>query len=222
MNAELFNYLFGTDPGDIPENIILTPYFSSKHFKPYTEIISSFKGKLYSGFFCRKNSGSFAVIKCGLGAGLAGDCVLALQNTEASKIVFIGSAGGLSGARIGDIVIPGAAVNGEGFSVYYETGSDFARICREGTCVMPSSFLRQRIAEEIRQNLEGGGIIENGKIFTTGSILCETEKNLTELERSGFIAFEMDSMENGSIIRAASPATSGIEVIFEVITGVSA
>jgi purine-nucleoside phosphorylase len=144
-----------------------------------------------------------------MGAGIAGDCVLALKDTTASDLVFIGSAGGLNGVGIGDIVAVGKACNAESFSTYYDSAKSFTRLVRDAHRVESSRSLTGKTVEKLTEHARGGEIVKRGDVFTTGSLFCETETNIRELERAGFSAIEMELsavMTAARVIRIKSAA----------------
>ena len=192
MDKKLFQYFFGVVPEEFSENIILTPFFSPKRFEAYCDEVIPFKGRLYSGAFCQKQGQRFSIIRCGIGAGIAGDCVIGLDQTIVNQIIFIGSTGGLNGATVGDIIVPVAAYDGEGFSCYHRKDIGFKDLLQSSFQVETDKVLSEKIEIKLKETTSDTNIIKKGKIFTIGSLTSEIEENLKELERFGVLGVEME------------------------------
>ena len=191
-NRELFEYSFGCSPGYLNETVIITPIFPVKKFAEYCKTITTFKGRLYSGITASKNGQEFSIICCSMGAHFAGDAILLFKETPVQRIIFMGSCGGLSDCKIGDLLVCEKAVNGEGFTRYHMQTSDIKNILDSGE-VIPSdpgytedikAFLSNYIKNEIN--------LKSGNIFTIGSILAENHENLLTIEKEGFKGIDME------------------------------
>ena len=210
MQKGLFEYLFGVSRKKIPENIILTPFFSPKRFESYREIVTTFKGALYSGALLRTQGKDFGIIRCGIGAGIAGDSVIGLGQTVAKNLIFFGSAGGLNNVKVGDIIIADSAYNGEGFSGYHKKIAGFETLVKTSDRVGSDPVLSDTIEQRIKEKITCTDIVKKGKIFTIGSLTAETEENLIKLERMGFLGVEMELSAVLQASKKIGTSTAGV------------
>jgi len=189
----LFEYFFGILPENMPENVVITPFFSHKRFHGYCETVLEFKGKAYSGALCARDGKNFAVVTSGLGPGLAGDSVVLLCRAGARKIIFAGSCGGLCGTGIGDIIVCAEAVDGEGVSKYYSGKHGFKDILDKADAVRPDEALSRELEGQIKNLAAPGVTVKKGKILTIGSLTAETPANIQELEKRGYSGIDMET-----------------------------
>jgi len=186
----LFRYFFGTGPGAIAQKVILSPIFDPGRFCEGSEKREAFKGLLYSGSTVQAEGGRFSVIDCGIGSALAGDAVIALGTVaKVEEILFTGTCGGLySGAAAGDLVVPGSAFDGEGFSKYYDKDFDIEKMLRNGTTVKSDPVLTERLSGYLKKRTD----IHEGALFTIGSLSAEKREHLEALQKNGFKGVDME------------------------------
>ncbi len=110
---------FGCDKEDIADTVILTPIWRFEGFKSVADsILAEFEG-WYKGVTLSVKGKRITVISSGIGSPISGDCALALGYTDCEYVIFSGSAGAINESyNIGDILVVGEAVIGEGFSRY--------------------------------------------------------------------------------------------------------
>jgi purine-nucleoside phosphorylase len=175
---------FGCNPSIIGPVVILT--FSSKnlsHFKTLCSVSDEFGGwhKGFSGVF---REGKITVINCGVGSSSIGDTTIALSNTPCKIILYSGAVGGLGEhMNIGDLFIPVEAMIGEGFSKYYQSIDESK----------PSEELLQFLLPEIREMSQEIGTLHLGKIFTTETLMMETEEFLRRIISKGCEGIDMET-----------------------------
>ena len=108
-------FISGVKADDIRENVIIAPWWEPDTFENLDDfdIIST------RSPFIVWNSDDITYIKTGIGAPLMMDVILALGVTNCKRILFVGSAGGLTDTmNIGDIVIPDYSICGNGACHY--------------------------------------------------------------------------------------------------------
>ncbi|MFH1854114.1 MAG: hypothetical protein ABH815_02255 [Candidatus Omnitrophota bacterium] len=109
-----FEILFGIKETEIKNTCVLLPLLAKDMFN-HLGIKRLFKGKIYSS----GQAQGFTVIVTGIGAGLAGDAVLYLEDTACQNIILFGSCGlvwGKKGLAIGSLVSPFLSYALESFS----------------------------------------------------------------------------------------------------------
>lgn len=217
MNKKkLFEFCYGCLPEDLPERAIVTPFIPAKKFLEHSEVISSYNGRLYSGVIAEKNGKKFTVINCGMGSLLAGDAVLLLELSGVKEIVFTGSCGGMNGCKTGDLVIPGKALSGEGFTIYHGDFYDLEKILEPAEVVPANEEFTKELSEFVSKNLEGGLDLRLGKIFTIGSLLAETEETVLKISEKGFTGIDMELAVVYHAARKVEIRASGIVFVSDL------
>ncbi|MBF0253154.1 MAG: hypothetical protein HQL29_04995 [Candidatus Omnitrophica bacterium] len=191
MNDKLFSFCVGCEPEDIAVRIIITPVFPMNLFKENYEIKKSFKGRIYSGISIEHNGKSVTIIRCGIGASMAGDLVVLLKKAKPEKIVFLGSCGGFGNLKIGDIVIAEKVFDGEGFSRYFNNENGFEGILADGKYINCEKQIFNETVQHLKNRSEKHNVI-NGKVYTIGSFAVEKIYNMQTLEDKGFDCVEME------------------------------
>jgi len=114
------------------------------------------------------------------------------------EVIGIGAAGGLQdNITIGDIVLPDAAFSGEGLSYYYGRGRE----------LIEADF------SMIKALSRGLGDYHQGKIFTTASIVKETDEFIKELQDEGYLAIECEMAAIYLLAQELGFKTCGVLVI---------
>lgn len=199
-NAKLFKFCFGADPDKISGKAVVTPVVPVQLFKQHLAVEDEFKGKLYSGFTGEADGVSVTVIRSGIGDRLLGDAVMMLAGAGVKELLFLGSCGGLSACEIGDIVIAEAAMNGEGFSRYFEETFSIDRLIDQSRSVSADSAMVNAFSAYLGRCKEHTSRLRNGNIFTIGSLTAEVGETLAAIQGRGFIGIEM---ELSAVYRAA-------------------
>ncbi|MFH1798702.1 MAG: hypothetical protein ABH844_05135 [Candidatus Omnitrophota bacterium] len=167
MNKEkMFKYCFGLSAKDFPEGVIVTPFIPLKQFGRHCESVKTFKGRLFSGIIVQKNDRCFAVIQSGIGKSLIRDAVMLLGSTPVKHVIFLGAAGGINDTAIGDLVL---CENNRADKAYLKSAEE---------------FFKRQIKDE--------RVFKKGNIFTVDSLMDETEENLCDIKKKGFIAIDME------------------------------
>lgn len=189
---KLFEFAFGLPFGEMPRDIIVTPFIPLKRFQEQCRPVRRFKGRLYEGFTGSNNGSSFGVVRCGIGDRLLGDAILLLEGSGATRVIFAGSCGGLAEVEIGDLIVCDRALDGEGFTRHFRRGSDISSVLEDAQWVSPDKDLSETCAKIIYEKTPAGIKCKKGPMFTTGSLLVETEGNIKKLSESGFAGIEME------------------------------
>lgn len=139
--------VLGVKSSEIHETVIIAPSWELSYFiNPNNANLISSNNTLFSS--CKVwnieiNQKNFTYIKTGFSAALLMDAILTLGMTKCNKIIFIGSAGGLTTKfDIGDLIIPISSVTGDGASRYIATTDLFVDVFGEE--VYPNKDLLNR------------------------------------------------------------------------------
>ncbi|MCX7927707.1 MAG: hypothetical protein N2606_06200 [Candidatus Omnitrophica bacterium] len=109
-----FRYLFGINASEIKKTCIIVPLLP-KNLDSCFEKIYNYRGLLYSVI----NTQNCSIIRTGVGAGLCGDAILYLKETQASNLILFGSCGLVrpkNNLKIGSLVAPEKSFNLESFT----------------------------------------------------------------------------------------------------------
>jgi len=204
--GKFFKFCYGAEPSVFTEKVITTPFIALDKFKKEVDVRDEFRGRLYSGFVAEYNGERITVIHCGIGDRLMGDAVLLLEGTCAKKLLFTGTCGGLSAGAIGDFIIGDEAVNGEGFTRYYDDAFSIRGMTNKGNTIRSGTALTAGLAEFLGGREEISPKVISGPVFTIGSLMAETRENMLFLKETGFAGVDM---ELSSVYKAAELA--GIE-----------
>lgn len=178
--------IYGCDPQDIGATVILTPL--GKLFEGLKRKVSDlreFKGFL-NVFTARHKRKTLSVIRISVGSPIASDATYFLKITQCKNIIYTGSIGALDkNIKVGDIIMPTAAVRGEGASKYhaeewYPAVASF-RVLRKAATIAEKRFSKL------------GVNVHYGLIYTTDSFAAETRDFLQKLEKRNIIGIEMET-----------------------------
>jgi uridine phosphorylase len=139
-----------------------------------------FMSRLYIG-----NRGRAAVSLTGplIGAPYAAMVLEALIAGGARKIIFFGWCGAVSPrVKIGDVVVPSAAMIDEGTSIHYCPD--------EGVIATPSVYLRQQIRSMFKKKELN---FHDGIVWTTDAVYRETPEKIERFQRRDVLAVEMET-----------------------------
>jgi purine-nucleoside phosphorylase len=196
MDSEaVLQLYFGCESRDISEFVVFTPSPASNldDFKELCdEVRREYSGWGGSGFVGLAGGYHVTVICPGTGSSQIGDATLAVGYGPCRVAIFVGSVGGLDGRmNIGDIVVVEEAVIGEGFSRYHlgkaPSEDTFGRIAQADDVLMDYLW------PQVRSMARGFDVITHkGRIFTTESLLAETEQFLREVVSRGCIGIEKE------------------------------
>lgn len=196
MDSEaVLQLYFGCEARDISEFVVFTPLPPSNlnDFKQLCdEVRREFSGWVGSGFVGLAEGYDVTVICPGTGSSQIGDATLAAGYGPCKVAIFVGSIGGLDdNMNIGDIVVVEEAVIGEGFSRYHlgkaPSEDTFGQIAQADDVLM--EYLWPQVRSMARRF---DVMTHKGRIFTTESLLAETEQFLQEIASRGCIGIEKE------------------------------
>lgn len=177
---------YGCEAEDVAEIVFLTPM---------NEILETLKQKaedmrevsgFNEGFHALIEGTHVSVFNSRIGSPLASDCTYYLRFTPCQSIIYTGLIGALQPhIRIGDLIVPTAAVRGEGASRYfveeaYPAAADF------GLLQALSSTL-----DEVYRKYDIN--VHYGPIYTTDSFAAETEEFLRLWQSRNLLGIEMET-----------------------------
>ncbi|MBU1627281.1 hypothetical protein KKB18_07930 [bacterium] len=118
------------------------------------------------------------------------------------NIIGIGAAGGLQdNIRIGDIILPQSAFTGEGLSHYYN---------HEKKLIEADNKTRELLSRQLTHSNYSN---HQGKIYTTASIVKETDEFIEKLKIEGFLAIECEMAALYFLSREFGLKAAGLLVI---------
>lgn len=169
-----FKALFGIEAKEIQKACILTPFFRTDWLGDFG-VREIKRGKIYGS----GQGKDFTLLQVGIGASLAGDCVLHLKDTSCEKILFFGSCGllkSLENIKMHDLVTPGKALALESFTnLFTKSEIDWTEIFPDQNLFM--NFLHLGI--------------KNVVCATLGSLVFE-EENFEVLDEDGIEVLDME------------------------------
>ncbi len=184
--SEFTKTLYGCEPEDISEVVILTPFDSTlEDLKGRADRVKEFRGFI-AGFTGQFNGSRGTVLNSRIGSPAASDCTYYLRFTPCRSIIYTGLIGSLQPEiRVGDIIVPTAALRGEGASKYfvneaYPAVADF-RLLRTISAVLENAF----------RDTETG--LHYGPIYTTDAFAAETKEFLEEWSARRLLGIEMET-----------------------------
>ncbi len=208
------NY-FGCKPEDMAPSVILSPVWRIEAFKQTgVKVINEFEG-WYRGATLTYQGKPVTVISSGIGAPLSGDCALALQYTACENVFFSGSAGAVNPHyHIGDVMVAGEAVIGEGFSRYHRAlpWQDCFGEVVEGSAEAVSKLMKAARAHQESLNFQ----LYQGRIFSIDSILGESRETFGFMQEKGCDAVEMEVSAVLTASRKASKKAAALILISDL------
>jgi uridine phosphorylase len=106
-----------------------------------------------------------------------------LPNSATEYVIGLGAVGALRpNIEIGDLIIPTEAVRGEGLTKYYYPSDVPAE---------PDPDLAEKMIQSSRQCRAAN--VHTGAIFTTGSIMHETDELIEEWQKKGYLGVDCEA-----------------------------
>lgn len=196
--VDVVRMAFRCEPSQIDANVLMTPIWSHEVFLNVATLQETVTPeRVYTLDY---NGSPFTLIRCGVGAPLAGDAMLALGCTPCRRVLFVGSVGGLLwGMRIGDLLVPAESVSGDGFSSYLAAGQ------LQPDCFLAAAAPDLELLSRLRQIaaplcVASGAALLDGKVFSSDSIVAQFHHLDEMVSRYGCIGIEM---ETAAVFRAA-------------------
>ncbi|MCP4650566.1 MAG: hypothetical protein GY853_10880 [PVC group bacterium] len=185
-NKLKFKSLFGIVPEEFPDTLIISPFFSLKSFKSELENAENFKGMVFKGVVGAYKDKKIAFVNTGMGHTLVGDCVLAQQITNVSKIIFLGAVGAVNGLNVGDCVLVQKAFFD---TEYYEKLGVFGQNKNEIKCFIPDPELVDKIDALAKEQKKE---IKKIDVMSVHSFWNEDEVLVNKLKDASIHAVELE------------------------------
>ena len=112
------------------------------------------------------------IINFGMGSAMAATCMDLLSAVQPEAVLFLGKCGGLKKEKLGDFILPIAAIRGEG------TSNDYLP---KEVPALPSFRLQRAVSESIIQH---GSDYWTGTVYTTNRRVWEHDETFKEYLRS--------------------------------------
>lgn len=190
--------VFRCESSRISTNVLLTPIWSHEVFLAEASLEETITPEVV--YSLRYQDRPFTLIRSGIGAPLTGDSVLALGCTPCTRLVFVGSVGGLvPGMTIGDLILTTESVSGDGFCTYLSPGplgtDSFLTTARPNQELVD---LLERLAEPVQR--DHGVTLTKGRIFSGDCVIAQFHHLREMVDNYHCIGIEM---ETAAVFRAA-------------------
>jgi uridine phosphorylase len=178
--------LYGCEADEVAEVVILTPIDAMiEALKHRSDEVKEYGGFI-EGYNADLGGTHVSVFNSRVGSPAASDCAYFLRFTPCRSIIYTGLIGALqSHVRIGDLVVPTAALRGEGSSRYFVEES-YPAVADFGLIRAMSSTL-----DEVYVDCDIG--IHYGPIYTTDSFAAETREFLELWQSRNLLGIEMET-----------------------------
>lgn len=207
INPEKFiNEIYGCEPKDVAETVILTPGRKFLNvLKEKVEVEKEFKGFL-EGFTGSYRGKPVTVIRTLVGSPVASDAAYFLRFTPCKSIIYTGAIGALKeNIEIGNIIVPTGAARGEGASKYH---------AEEWYPAVASFELLRAAALILEEAFSGLGVnVHYGIIYTTDSFAAETREFLERLGEMNIIGIEMETSAIFTIASLQGKTAAAIHIV---------
>lgn len=204
--SDFTRLLYGCEADDMAEVVFLTPLDSTlEALKLKAEQVREFEG-FNHGFNGDFGGTEVSVINSRIGSPLAGDCTYYLRFTPCRSIVYTGLIGSLQPSiRVGDIIVPTAALRGEGASKYF-IDEAYPAVADFGLLQSISSTLKETYADyDIN--------IHFGPIYTTDSFAAETKEFLELWGSRNLLGIEMETSAIYTIASLHGIKAASIQIV---------
>ncbi|MGD2142359.1 MAG: hypothetical protein PVH79_02635 [Candidatus Bathyarchaeota archaeon] len=183
---EFTEVLYGCRADEITKVVILTPITSViETLKKKASEIVDLKGFNW-GFKGLIDGVEATVLNSRIGSPTASDCAYYLRFTACHNIIYTGLIGSLQPEiRVGDLIVPTAALRGEGASKYfvdeaYPAVADF-QLLRKLASTLENAYLETDVE------------VHYGPIYTTDSFAAETPEFLKLWSSRRLLGIEMET-----------------------------
>ncbi len=185
------------DPEQIQRNVILMPSWEPGVFAEVAGQIAEIAPDVWEIEYLRRR---VSLVRCGMGAPMAGEAVLALSCTPCENLVFTGSVAALEkSAKIGDLFIIERSICGDGFSRYLSP-DPVPRDCLEEP-VEPNTFIRECLRQQAQGICDANSVpLHEGVVFSMDCVLPEYFRIGHYADRLGCKGVEMAT---AAVFRAA-------------------
>ena len=178
--------LYGCDADDVAEIVLMTPIKDWwEALKHRSEDVEEFGG-FNRGFNGLLGGVKVSVFDSRVGSPVALDCAYYLRFTPCKKIIFNGMIGALQPSiKVGDLIVPTAALRGEGASKYFVEES-YPAVADFGLLRSLASTL-----DEVYRDTDH--VVHYGPIYTTDAFAAETDEFLELWRSRNLLGIEMET-----------------------------
>jgi uridine phosphorylase len=198
--------LYGCEADEVAEVVILTPMESMiEALKLVSEGVEE-QGGFNKGFNAVLGGIHVSVFNSRVGSPVASDCTYYLRFTPCRNIVYTGLIGALQpDIRVGDLIVPTAALRGEGSTKYF--------IEESYPAVADFGLLRaiSKTLDEVYVDCDIG--IHYGPIYTTDSFAAETKEFLDLWQSRNLLGIEMETSAIYTIASLFGMKSASIHVV---------
>jgi uridine phosphorylase len=204
--SDFTRLLYGCEADDMAEVMFLTPLDSTlEALKLKAEQVREFRG-FNHGFNGDFGGTEVSVINSRIGSPLAGDCTYYLRFTPCRSIVYTGLIGSLQPSiRVGDVIVPTAALRGEGASKYF-IDEAYPAVADFGLLQSVSSTLKETYADHDIN-------IHFGPIYTTDSFAAETKEFLELWGSRNLLGIDMETSAIYTIASLHGIKAASIQIV---------
>jgi len=191
---------FGCEPDAIQRKVVVTPNWGPEVFGDAAVAVTEIAVGIHSVWQLSFAGSNLSLIRCGIGAPMAGNVVLALGCTACKNLIFAGSMAGLhANIHIGDLFVVERSICGDGFSRYLT--SDMVPT----DCFLQLAAPAKGLTEHIRNQAANichsqPTALHQGSVISLDCVLPEFFRLNYFLEELGCSGLEM---ETAAIFRAA-------------------
>ena len=178
--------LYGCDADDVAETVLMTPikdWWSA--LRDRSDDVEEYSG-FNQGFRGVLGGVEVSVFDSRVGSPVALDCAYYLRFTPCRKIIFNGLIGALQPSiKVGDVIVPTAALRGEGASKYF---------VEESYPAVANFGLLRSLASTL-DDVYGGTDheVHYGPIYTTDAFAAETDEFLELWRSRNLLGIEMET-----------------------------
>lgn len=204
--SEFTRLLYGCEADEIAEVVFLTPLDSTiEALKLKADNVKEFRG-FNHGFNGSFDDAEVSVINSRVGSPLASDCTYYLRFTPCRSIVYTGLIGSLQlSIRVGDVIVPTAALRGEGASKYF-IDEAYPAVADFGLLQSVSSTLKEVYADHDIK-------IHFGPIYTTDSFAAETKEFLKIWGSRNLLGIEMETSAIYTIAHLHGIKAASVQIV---------
>ena len=192
---------FGCEPDAIQRKVVVTPNWGPEVFVDAADDVTEIALGIHSVWQLSFAGSNLSLIRCGIGAPMAGNVVLALGCSACKNLIFTGSMAGLhDNIHIGDLFVVERSICGDGFSRYL-TPDIIPEDCFLQP-VTPAKALTEHLRKKAANICHNQRVaLHQGNVVSVDCVLPEFFRLNYFLEELGCPGLEM---ETAAVFRAAS------------------
>lgn len=186
-----FEYAFGLPAEEMPDKVIVTPFFPEKYFTSICDNIRYEEGRLFRGGIFNFRGSDIGLVRLDRAVYLAGDAVLMLGLSGVTEAVFLNTCGHIEANRTGKVVIPDKCFEAESFSEWHRPGRTAGDIL-DSLQIFEVPKEEQDDFSVAAEKRLGPDNVQKGTNLTIGSVMAENPDLIRALEKRGVISVDME------------------------------